>query len=833
MSRLTLCVLFLVLALVFAPALLAQSDSGQDKKDEQTSTASSAPEEGVQSGGYIIHQAIEIGAHFVGSSGNQDVYNSFVNLDTGPRLLEYNLSMHAQPGTGLLFDDLSMSNFGYGGDPNNMTRLRISKTKMYDFRGQFRRDRNYWNFNQLANPFNPAVPSPPFPANNIVTFTPHRLELVRRMTDLDLTLLPQQPVSVRLGYGRNIMEGPSNWSYYEGTPVLLDQPWLTTSNRFRAGIDFNMIPRTRISFDQYFDWFKQDTSASLAPFMFGQLADGSLNGFPIVELGLVADVGSPCAAPITDATVTPPAINATCIGYIQYARSNPWRGSYPTSFLSFQSSYWQKVDLQGSLSYSGGELDGQFQENFFGRISRTFQQRYDISGPVANNRVAINADFGVTFHVTDWFRIIDKFNWTDFRLPGAFNLTELSQFSNSMAVEANVFNPATCPANPATCPLYAGSPANSSSPADVTLENFRRYFGQDAKSNLVEAQFDFGRKGGFSAGYRLRNREIAHREVAESFLTYYPGRYASSAAVTAARGNCRAGNAFGAVPDPVTGVCTVSFVTGVDPLTGEAETELVDITEHAFVAGVWVRPYDWVRFSYDLDWMNADNIYTRITPESSRQHKFRLMVKPRKWVNFTGTVNLLDMETDEPSLAVDPTEPDAGIDFSLKVRNYGFVTSLLNHENYVLDFAYNYNTYDSSNSICFIDTAPPPDVTPDPLRCGNAAGQQFGFSFWENRLHFGSVNFMYRPTDRVTAMLGYSVTSSAAVDALQTNPLGSPVLGINYHLPSVMLSYKFSDRWMIKGGYNHYGYNEKFDPGRVNPRDFRANVGTIALRYEF
>jgi hypothetical protein len=615
--------------------------------------------------------------------------------------------------------------------------------------------------------------------------------------------------------------------------VLLDQPWLTTSNRFRAGIDFNMIPRTRISFDQYFDWFKQDTTADLASFRFGQLNDASLNGFPLVEMGIVLDpTGQPCAAPIANNTVDPVAINPTCNGYIDYRRSNPWRGSYPTSFLSFQSSYWRNVDVQGGLAYSGGEYDGPFQENFFGRVSRTFHQRYDIGGPVDNRRIAVNADFGVTFHVNDWFRVVDKFNWYDFRLPGSFNLTELSQFSNSMAVEANVFSPATCPANPATCPLYAGSPANSSSPADVTLENFRHYFGQDAKSNLIEAQFDIGRKGGFSAGYRFRDREIAVRNVAESLLTYYPGRYATSAAVTSARGECRAGNVHGALPDPVTGICTVAFVTGVDPLTGEAETELVDVTEHAFVAGIWFRPMDSVRVSYDLDWMNADRVYTRITPDSSRQHKLRVMVRPHKWLNLAGTLNVLDMEADEPSQAVDPAEPDAGIDFDLNVRNYGFVATLFNQDTYSLDFSYNYSTYDSNTNFCFIDTDPPPGVAPDPLRCGTATGMQYGYSFWDNRTHFGSVNFLFRPTDRVTAMLGYTVTSSSA-DALQTNPFGTPILGVNYHLPSVMLTYKFSDRWSAKAAYNHYGYNEKFDPGRVSLRDFRANVGTLALRYEF
>ena len=53
---------------------------------------------------------------------------------------------------GLLFDTLSFSNFGYGGDPNDVTRLRIEKNKWYDFRMMFRRDKNFWDYNLSANP---------------------------------------------------------------------------------------------------------------------------------------------------------------------------------------------------------------------------------------------------------------------------------------------------------------------------------------------------------------------------------------------------------------------------------------------------------------------------------------------------------------------------------------------------------------------------------------------------------------------------------------------------------------------------------------------------------
>ena len=61
---------------------------------------------------------------------------------------------------GIFFDNLSFSNFGYGGDPNDVSRLRIEKNKWYDFRAMFRRDKNFWNYDLLANPLNPTSFNP-------------------------------------------------------------------------------------------------------------------------------------------------------------------------------------------------------------------------------------------------------------------------------------------------------------------------------------------------------------------------------------------------------------------------------------------------------------------------------------------------------------------------------------------------------------------------------------------------------------------------------------------------------------------------------------------------
>ena len=152
------------------------------------------------------------------------MYNTLLNLHSGVRVFDQSLSMQSTTHESLLFDNLYVTSFGWGGDPNNAMLLRMDKNKWYDFRTNFRRDQNYFDYDLLANPLNPSTSTPTI----LVNSSPHTFATTRRMTDIDLTLLPQAWISFRLGYSHNNMTGPSNSSFHEGTDVLLSQPWNTT-----------------------------------------------------------------------------------------------------------------------------------------------------------------------------------------------------------------------------------------------------------------------------------------------------------------------------------------------------------------------------------------------------------------------------------------------------------------------------------------------------------------------------------------------------------------------------------------------------------------------------
>src|SRR6266567_5577691 len=68
--------------------------------------------------GYAIHQSVDFGGCIVTQSGSGAMYDTLVNIHSGPRLLDSSIQMTAvNPAHALLFDHLSSNSFGYGGDP--------------------------------------------------------------------------------------------------------------------------------------------------------------------------------------------------------------------------------------------------------------------------------------------------------------------------------------------------------------------------------------------------------------------------------------------------------------------------------------------------------------------------------------------------------------------------------------------------------------------------------------------------------------------------------------------------------------------------------------------
>ncbi len=719
--------------------------------------SSSSAGEGVSSLGYTVHQSIEAGYRFADQTGANAMFNTLVNLHDGPRILEQTLSMESETHEAPLFDSLYFSSFGWGGDPNNALRARLSKNKWYNFQASFRRDQNFFNYNLLDNPLNPPTSTPAI----AVADSPHGFQTRRRMTSLELTLLPQSRLSFRLGYERNRMEGPSFSSFHEGTDVLLFQPWNTTLNAYRLGADLKVLPRTVLSYDQVLEYYKGDTGWQLAPFVPAALP----NGAGSVELGLPINTAAnqPCAVrPPNTSLIDNSGVltNLACSAYFDYSRSQRVRTSMPTERLSLRSTYFRRLDLSASFAYSSADMKTPYEELFDGLVSRTRTRAFAISGPARATRIGNLGDVGATLRLNRRFRLINTFRYYAYRIAESFDMTEV----------ANVV-PGSGTCSPPSCSLLIPL---SGTTVTTTNELSERAFRQNLKRNQTELAWDISRYLGARLGYRYGDRTYDH---------------------------------------------VLDFAT--------ADRDRIVVHEHTALLGLWARPVQQVRFSFDWERVNNTAAVTRISPRKESRYRLQGSYAPRPWAVVGGSINLLE-----------DSNADALAGYRGHFRNYGFNSSFTPKERFGLDLAYNFNDVLQNALICFNDTPPAGVVLPVVTNAGScavldAANPLLTDSYYLNNTHFGMASVMFRPVKRLTTRVGYSLTS---VDGKRPQfnilqPDGS--LRYNYHQPLASLSLDLSHNLTWNTAWNYYQYGEKSFVGPTSPRYFHANTATLSLRWAF
>ena len=756
-------------------------DSGR-KTTDLPPAVDTEKNEGQPFGGFEVKQSAEFGGRISDFSGSQAMWDTFVNLGTGSRLLEYTLDMRSPAHTGKLFDDFSFSNFGYGGDPLNVSRLRFSKGAAYTFSSSFRRDKNIFDYDLFANPLNPPTSNPNIPVLN----SPHEFLLTRRMSDANLELFPVGQIRLKVGWSRVVNEGTTFSTVHLGTESQLLQPMLNTTDTYSFGVSFRFIPKTAINYDQFFTHFKGDTSAGLSGTPF------ALPGGLPVDLGLPFNTvaGQPCTTPLIGGLANP-----ACNGALSYSRAGKLRNDYPTEQISFQSNYFKHVDLSGRFGYTGSTADNPaFNETFNGLITRSRQRVSNMFGSSTAQRITNNADFGITFRITDRLNLIDTFRFDNFRIPTGWNYTTNSLFGATLLSPANPFSPATCPApfTAATCPQH-----NAGSGADVVVDVLNQFLKQFIAINTFEAEYQFTPHVSGYLGYRFERREITDNDSDLQIQTFFPG----PTAALANRGAC-AGQ-----PLAADGTCTA--------LVADSGSDFVRINGQSALFGFSARPSSKLRVSFDTELYYADNVFTRISPRHLQWYRGKVLYKPTEWWNLGGAVNIRENSNNTS-------------DIGNKQHNRSYaITSVLApaEAKWGLDLSYDYNDLFSQTNICFVSTPVPPNS----LSCGTPFLS--GVSVYSEKTNVGSGSIYIKPTRRVTAAVGYTVTSSNG-STLILNPIApTGPLSYNYHLPSGSLVIQMAKNLAFKGGWNYYDYNEKSDPGPTLPRDFRGNSFTVSLRY--
>jgi hypothetical protein len=326
---------------------------------------------------------------------------------------------------------------------------------------------------------------------------------------------------------------------------------------------------------------------------------------------------------------------------------------------------------------------------------------------------------------------------------------------------------------PATCTLLTSLSATTpTTTPTIALSSFN----QTWKRSQTELAWDISKKAGARIGYRYGERSFNH------FNDYLPG--------------------------------------DLDHFVGLEKTALL---------GLWARPTHALRLNFDLEHANYNSVFVRMSPRKEARYRFQTTYTPRPWAVLGGSINILQ-----------DSNADAQTQYVGHNQNYGFTASLAPRERFGLDLAYNFNSVIQNALICFNDT-PPVGVTL-PFVTGannnNCAGNDtannlMANSYYTNHTNFGMAAIRFKPEKRVTANVGYSITSvDGSVPQFNIlQPLGS--LQYKYQQPVANLSVDLGHRLAYNMGWNYYQYAEGSFVGPTAPRYFHANSVTESLRYTF
>ena len=803
--------------------------------------------------GYASHHTIDMGGRMTNLSGSGAMYDTLVNLQSGPRVEGETFEMHALPGNKhSLVDDLSAFGTGFGGDPNIMANLKASKGKAYEFSGIFRRGRLYSNYDLLANPNIPSGLSIPIGPSNAPTArlawpqvnrSPVMFNTVRRMTDTNLTIRPLDRFTYRFGYSHSTMEGPTLSPSYTIMKynAMLQQNERNGSDDFLGGFDWKPSPATKITAEMQANHYKSDTTFTLDPNGFlVQEADGTpayLGNFTsFTPYGIAACNTGSMGSAYTSSTVytllSPankagglPIINPACAVVTSYSRSQPTRIWTPTGTLRLQSTALKNISMNGNVHYTRGTSDmPNYNESAQG-LNGSVRSVIWSGGHATAQRAVIGAEYGIAWRATPTLTLTDQATYSSVHEP-----------SNS------IIPPQVTQSTPSTAGNqtinYSGplTPGTGSLPHGINGTLTYNYYGQDYVINNLTASWDASARARFALTYRFSNRNIG-------------------------QGIPHQGPIPIVVSDPVSGTISINENAGVfnAALHLAKEWDLNGTAEIGY----------------------ADNAFTAVGQRQFKQFRVHTLYKLKTWGTISGSYSDRERHNNTNNNQDVVSAGDANYSGPINHIDYSRVGSmglaLTPSEHYGVNLNYSYSDVYAATNICYSSGAAAATATTPafagaatvtstgaPNLCvGNATWM--GRDFMDAPTQFGSVALAVNPTDKVHANLGYTASavngSRFFNDARDVN--GSMVS--TYQSPFVNLSYTMHPGLIWKAQFNYYGYGEggpsgapmcstatsltatitpcatigvptgmtEGAAGATAPRVFHANNVTLGVHYEF
>jgi hypothetical protein len=817
--------------------------------------------------GYVLHQSVDLGGRIANTTGSQAMYSNLVNLRTGPRVQNETFELRALPGQkNTLVDRISAVGAGFGGDPVNFARMSASKGKLYEFTGIFRRDRRYFDYDLLGNPNIPSGQSIPIGPSNAPTGSfawpqtrqsPFMFNTVRRMTDINIVLMPLSTVTYRFAYAKNLMEGPSyspsGYQFAKYNAVLQEYQRNNTDD-ITAGIDWKPVRGTMFSYEEQITHYKGDSYFTLAPSsLIVQEADGTpaaINDFDSLSpYGIGACNTGSMGAAYTSATVntilsapnTPgglPVINPACAVVTSYLRSQPTRAIFPTEVLRLQSATIKNFSINGDVRFTNANMHlPNYYDSYQGLNGTTRELTY--TGNANATRQVLAADLGATWQTTSNFSLGDQISFSSMHQPGTTFFTS----GTTVATPANpneTINSTTLTTTSAAAgtATFEGSPAIGASAAAGA-----GYTGQLYVTNNLTGAWDVSSNTTLSLTYRYQNHVVAE------------------------------GNPHH-IPLPV----------------GASIGGTVTINENAGVFTAAVRPTANLDLNGSVEMAYADNALTPVSPRQLWHYRVHARYRPKPWATISGAFNDLERHNNtnnnQAAVAAGDDPYEGPLDHVDRTRIASISGVLSPNEHYGLDFSYAYTDVYAATNICFdngaqnastklgiypgtasLNSSGGPNVCPGVFTRGSTTqlADWFGRDYMDAPTQYGSVSFRLSPAKAFQSNLGYRISSVDGSrffnDARDVN--GSLVS--TYQSPFVNLAWTARPGLTWKAEYNFYGYGEggpsgpqdcslstsltsavvpctslpyqtglTISPaGETAPRNFHANNVTLGVHYEF
>jgi hypothetical protein len=360
-------------------------------------------------------------------NGSDNKYRSDLNYRPGPRVFDSSFLIDNKEGHGNFFDSALVTTSGWGGDPSGMFRFNIERTGFYRFDSNIRRVKY---FNSLSNH----------------ALNEHNANTDHGFGDFDLSIFPErESLRFRIGYSFNRTGGDggsTTRAYSDEFATLANVN--TSSDDFRAGVEGQLLG-FNLGLNYGFRRFDERTTYFI---------DG----------------------------INPGNNPANTSRLFTFERRYPIDGT--TNFVQFhaQRTFAEKLDFTARFIHSLTSTDFDFTELITGRDNSNNQvdlDRFDISGSA--KRPQTRGDLGVTYRVTNDFRISNTFTYDQFNISGANEFfEELRRRNNAGTVLAPVFT----------------------STVAHRVTAYRR------ATNLLEADYQVNNRFGFNVGYRFTHRKV-------------------------------------------------------------------------------------------------------------------------------------------------------------------------------------------------------------------------------------------------------------------------------------------------------------------------------------